>query len=133
MLGRNPAVPPGFHNTSIQPVRGVRSSYSQRSSPAFRAPSSNARVGHVGSADEGLHLIAETYSSRPSRPLPNIACRHGDRSGRLRISNDRYRTSADEPSLHDRFPSDVCNSVQGIFLLAVSERWLGLLFKTWKD
>lgn len=106
ILGRNPVVPQSFHGAPNQSVRGVRSSYSQRSSPAFRASSSTVRLGHVGSSDEGMQLVAESYSSRHSRPLSAIAWRHSDRSGRSRMSNERYRSLSDEPSLHERFSSE---------------------------
>lgn len=107
-LGRNPVVPQTFHGTSTQPVRGVRSSYSQRSGPSFRASSSNARVGHVGSSDEGLQLVTENYSTRHPRPLSAAMWRHSDRGSRSRVSNERYRTLSDEPGLHERFSSEVC-------------------------
>lgn len=105
-LGRTSVVPQSFHGASTQPVRGVRSSYTQRSAPTFRASSSNTRMGHVGSSDEGLQLVTENYSSRHPRPLSAVAWRHSDRGGRSRISNERYRTLSDEPSLHDRFSSE---------------------------
>ncbi|KAK2658020.1 hypothetical protein Ddye_011072 [Dipteronia dyeriana] len=107
-LGRNSAVPQSFHGASTQPVRGVRSSYTQRSGPTFRASSSNMRMGqgHVGSSDEGLQLVTENYSSRHPRPLSTVAWRHSDRSGRSRISNERYRALTDEASLRDRFSSE---------------------------
>ncbi|KAL5742905.1 hypothetical protein ACOSP7_029637 [Xanthoceras sorbifolium] len=105
-LGRNSVVPQSFHGASTQPVRGVRSSYTQRSGPAFRASSSNMRMGHVGSSDEGLQLVTENYPSRHPRPSSAVAWRHNDRSGRSRISNERYRVLSDEPSLHDRFSSE---------------------------
>ncbi|XP_031252277.1 probable E3 ubiquitin-protein ligase ZFP1 [Pistacia vera] len=107
ILGRNPVAPQSFHGTSTQSVRGVRSSYShQRSTPTFRASSSTMRVGHVGSSDEGMQLVAENYSSGHPRPLSSLAWRHNDRSGRSRISHDRHRSLAEEPSLHDRFSSE---------------------------
>ncbi|KAJ7976979.1 RING/U-box superfamily protein [Quillaja saponaria] len=101
---RNPSVPQSFPSNSTQSVRGVRSNYSQRSTPAFRA-SSNSRLGH-GTPDDGLHMVAENYSSRHPRPLATIGWRNNDRNGRSRISSDRYRSLADEASLHDRFSSE---------------------------
>ncbi|XP_044487187.1 probable E3 ubiquitin-protein ligase ZFP1 [Mangifera indica] len=106
ILGRN-LVAQSFHGNSTQSVRGVRSSYShQRSAPTFRASSSAMRVGHVGSSDEGMLLVAESYSSGRPRPLSSSAWRPSDRSGRPRILHDRYRSLAEEPSLHERFSSE---------------------------
>ncbi|KAK9289834.1 hypothetical protein L1049_007994 [Liquidambar formosana] len=98
---RNPG-PQNFHGSSAQFVRGVRSSYSQRSTPSFRASSSSLRMGHVGSSDEGLQLVAESYSSRHPRPLSTIGWRNSDRNGRSRISNERYPSLSDEAGLRDR-------------------------------
>lgn len=122
ILGRNPVAPQSFHGTSTQSVRGVRSSYShQRSTPTFRASSSTMRVGHVGSSEEGMQLVAESYSSGHPRPLSSLAWRHSDRSGRSRISHDRHRSLAEEPSLHERFSSEVCTCA-GILLLLPLDR-----------
>ncbi len=88
-------------------MRGVRSSYTQRSNPTFRASTSSLRVGHVAPSDEGMPLVAEGYSSRHPRPLSSIGWRNGDRNGRSRISTERYRSVPDEAGLHDRFSSEV--------------------------
>ncbi|KAK4583300.1 hypothetical protein RGQ29_026191 [Quercus rubra] len=105
VTSRNP-VPQSFHANSTQSVRGVRSSFTQRSNPAFRASTSSLRVGHVAPSDEGMQLAAENYSSRHPRPLSTIGWRNGDRNGRSRISAERYRSLPDEAGLHDRFTSE---------------------------
>ncbi|POO01630.1 43kDa postsynaptic protein [Trema orientale] len=102
---RSTAVPQSYPGTAAQSVRGVRSSYSQRPSPTFRASSSSLRLGHVAPLDEGLQLVAENYSRHP-RPLSNIGWRNGDRNGRSRISNERYRLLSEETGLRDRFTSE---------------------------
>ncbi|OMO73531.1 Zinc finger, RING-type [Corchorus olitorius] len=104
--GRNPALPQSFHGNSAQSVRGVRTNYSQRSSPTFRASSSNMRLGHVAASDEGLQVVAENYPSRHPRPLSAITWRNNERNGRSRISHDRYRSLADDAALHERLSSE---------------------------
>ncbi|KAJ7972423.1 RING finger protein [Quillaja saponaria] len=101
---RNPSVPQSFPGNSTQSVRGVRSNYSQRSTPAFRA-SSSLHLGH-GTPDDGLRMVAESYSSRHTRPLATTGWHNTDRNGRSRISSDRFRSLADEPSLHEQFSSE---------------------------
>ncbi|MED6160992.1 hypothetical protein PIB30_056494 [Stylosanthes scabra] len=95
VTSRNPVAPPIFHNNPTQTARGVRSNYSQRLTPAFRA-SSGLRLGHATPSDDGLPMVGESYSSRHPRPLTTIGWRNGDRNGRPRISSDRYRSLADE-------------------------------------
>ncbi|XP_052171780.1 probable E3 ubiquitin-protein ligase ZFP1 [Diospyros lotus] len=96
-------MPQNVQGTSNPSVRGVRSSYSQRSAPILRgASSSNLHMGHSSTSDEGLQLVAENFSSRQPRPLSSIGWRNGDRSGRTRISSDRYRLLPDEASFRDR-------------------------------
>ncbi|KAI7998306.1 E3 ubiquitin-protein ligase MBR2 [Camellia lanceoleosa] len=56
----------------------------------------------VRTSDEGLQLVAESYSSRHPRPLSTIGWRNSDRSGRTRISSDRYRSLSDEAGLRGR-------------------------------
>ncbi|XP_057984161.1 probable E3 ubiquitin-protein ligase ZFP1 isoform X2 [Malania oleifera] len=102
---RNP-IQQNFIGTSSQCLRGVRSSYSQRSTPTFRASSSSLRLGQVGVSDEGMQLVAENYSSRHPRPLPIVGWRNGDRSGRSRMSNERYRSLSDEAGVRDRLASE---------------------------
>ncbi|XP_059462607.1 probable E3 ubiquitin-protein ligase HIP1 isoform X2 [Corylus avellana] len=106
VASRNPVAPQSFHANSTQSVRGVRSSFTQRSGPTFRASSSSLRLGHVAPSDEGLQLVAESHSSRHPRPLSTIGWRNGDRNGRSRISTERYRSLPDEAGLHDRFSSE---------------------------
>ncbi|KAK7337049.1 hypothetical protein VNO77_17607 [Canavalia gladiata] len=102
---RNPTAPQCFHNNQTQTARGIRSNYSQRSAPTFRAPSS-LRLGHVTPLDDGLPMVAENYSSRHPRSLSTIGWRNSDRNGRSRISSERYRSLAEEGGLHDRFSSE---------------------------
>ncbi|XP_022745457.1 probable E3 ubiquitin-protein ligase ZFP1 isoform X2 [Durio zibethinus] len=104
--GRNPVLPQSFHGNSAQSVRGVRTNYSQRSSPTFRASSSRVRFGHAASSDGGMQVVAESYSSRQHQPLSAITWRNNERNGRSRISNDRYLSLADDAVLHDRFSSE---------------------------
>ncbi|XP_028775971.1 probable E3 ubiquitin-protein ligase RHG1A isoform X1 [Neltuma alba] len=105
----NPIVPQSFHSNLTHPARGVRSNYSQRSTPTptptFRASSSSC-VGHMMPSDGGLHMGAEGLISRHPRPLTAVSSRNTDRNGRSRISSERYRTLADEAILHDRFSSE---------------------------
>ncbi|XP_028775167.1 probable E3 ubiquitin-protein ligase RHG1A isoform X2 [Neltuma alba] len=102
---RNPIVPQSLHNNLTQTARGVRSNFSQRSAPPFRS-SSSLRLGHVATSDDGLQVVADSYSSRHPRPLATTGWRNTDRNGRSRISSDRYRQVADAPGLHDRFSSE---------------------------
>ncbi|KAL3642562.1 hypothetical protein CASFOL_013377 [Castilleja foliolosa] len=84
------------HLNPSQSVRGVRSSYSQRSTPTFRASSSNFRAGPVAASDEGQN-IAESYPpSRHPRGFSNF-----DRNVRSCLSSDRYRYF-NEASFRDR-------------------------------
>ncbi|KAE9621831.1 putative transcription factor C2H2 family [Lupinus albus] len=94
---RNPTVPRSVHNNLTQAVRGVRSNYSQRSTPTFRA-SSGLCLGYVTPSDDGLPVVAENYTSRHPRPRPSTIsrCRNNDRNGRSRISSDRYQSLVDE-------------------------------------
>ncbi|XP_022767371.1 uncharacterized protein LOC111311857 [Durio zibethinus] len=104
--GRNPVLPQSFHGNSAQSLRGVRTNNSQRSSPTFRASSSSVRLGHAAPSDEGMQVVAESYSSRHSRPLSAITWHNNERNGRSRISNDRYRSLANDAAFHDRFSSE---------------------------
>ncbi|RZB72461.1 E3 ubiquitin-protein ligase MBR2 isoform E [Glycine soja] len=92
---RNPTAPQSFRNNLTQTARGVRSNYSQRSTPTFRA-SSSLHLGRVIPSDDGLHMVAESYSSRHPRPLTTVGWQSNDRHGRSRIPSDRYRSLADE-------------------------------------
>ncbi|XP_022634928.1 probable E3 ubiquitin-protein ligase HIP1 isoform X2 [Vigna radiata var. radiata] len=102
---RNPAPTQSFQNNQTQNARGIQSNYSQRSTPTFGA-SSSLRMGHVTSLDEGLPMVAESYSSRHPRPLSTLGWRNGDRNGRSRISSQRYRTLTEESGLAERFASE---------------------------
>nr|CAA70734.1 RING-finger protein [Lotus japonicus]CAA85321.1 protein containing C-terminal RING-finger [Lotus japonicus] len=102
---RNPTGPQSFHNLT-QTARGIRSNYSQRSAPTFRA-SSSTHLGHVTPLDDGLPMVAESYSSRHQRPLSSIGWRNSDRNGRARISSERYRSLANEAGLHGRISPEV--------------------------
>jgi len=63
-------------------------------------------------SDDGLHMVAESYSSRHPRPLTTIGWHSNDRNGRSRIHSDRYRALADEVGLNDQFNFEVS---MGIF------------------
>ncbi|KAK8553783.1 hypothetical protein V6N12_030766 [Hibiscus sabdariffa] len=102
--GRNP-VPQGFHNNSAQSVRGVRTNYSQRSGPTFRASSSSVRLGHAAHSEEGMQVASESNSSRHPRSLSAVTWRNNERNGRSRISHDRYQSLADA-AFHGRFSSE---------------------------
>ncbi|KAE8661049.1 RING/U-box domain-containing protein [Hibiscus syriacus] len=104
--GRNPILPQSFHGSSTQSVRGIRTNYSHRSTPAFRASSSSVQLGHAGPPDEGIQIVAGSYSSRHPRPLSAITWRNNDRIGRSRVFNDRYRPPADDAAFHERFSSE---------------------------
>uniref|UniRef100_M0ZNG5 RING-type E3 ubiquitin transferase n=1 Tax=Solanum tuberosum TaxID=4113 RepID=M0ZNG5_SOLTU len=99
---------------SLPSSRGVRSSYSQRSSPTFRTSSSYMRHGHVGTSDDGSQLFTEGYASRHSRPLSTLGLRSSDRNGRTRVSSDRYRSLAGEAGFREQLASEE--------LLALGER-----------
>ncbi|MBA0830326.1 hypothetical protein Goarm_014866 [Gossypium armourianum] len=104
--GRNPVLPQGFHGNSAQSVRGARTNYFQRSSPNFRASSSSVHMGHAASHEEGMQVVSESYSTRHPRPLSAVTWRNNERSGRSRISNDRYQSLADDAAFHGRFSSE---------------------------
>ncbi|KAF7804473.1 putative E3 ubiquitin-protein ligase RHG1A isoform X1 [Senna tora] len=114
----NPVVPQSFHNNLTHTARGVRSNFQQRSTPPFRT-SSGLRLGHVAPSDDGLQMVAESYSSRHPRPLTTMGWRNSDRNGRSRVSSDRYRALADAAGLHDRFSSEVCFVSFKIVFLAI--------------
>ncbi|KAK6942828.1 Zinc finger, RING-type [Dillenia turbinata] len=103
---RNTVVSQNPHAASNQSARGIRSSYSQRSSPSFRASSSNLRLGHMATSDDGLQLIAESHSSRHPRPFSTIGWRNNERNGRLRMSSERYRSLSDEAGIRERLVSE---------------------------
>ncbi|KAI4349171.1 hypothetical protein L6164_009800 [Bauhinia variegata] len=98
---RNSTVPQSFHGNVTQSARGVRSNYSQRSVPTFRA-SSSLRLGHVAPSDDGLRIVAESYSSRHPRPSTSIGWRNSERNGRSRIYGDRYRFADEGFMIVDR-------------------------------
>lgn len=102
---RNPVVHQSHHGSSAHSARGIRSSYSQRPNPTFRASSSNLRSGHVSPSDDSMQLVAENFPSRQPRLSSTIAWRNSDMN-RSRVSYDRYRSVSNEPGLHDRFSSE---------------------------
>ncbi|TYJ19011.1 hypothetical protein E1A91_A09G161900v1 [Gossypium mustelinum] len=104
--GRNPVLPQGFHGNSAQSLRGPRTNYFQRSSPNFRASSSSVHIGHAASYEEGMQVVSESYSTRYPRPLSAVTWRNNERSGRSRISNDRYQSLADDAAFRGRFSSE---------------------------
>ncbi|KAJ4979381.1 hypothetical protein NE237_010161 [Protea cynaroides] len=91
-----------------QAVGGGRSSYYQRSStPAYRSSSSYPRFGHnATSSEDGLHLASETYPARHSRPLSTVGWHNNGRSGRSRISYERFQSFSDEADPHCRLVSE---------------------------
>ncbi|XP_011094684.1 uncharacterized RING finger protein C4G3.12c [Sesamum indicum] len=95
-------VPPNANNHLNQPIRGVRSGYSQRSAPTFRASSSNFRPGHIAASDGGQQMVAESYPSRHPRAASNLRLRHVDRHGRTFVSTERHRSFAEDASFRDR-------------------------------
>ncbi|XP_043701596.1 probable E3 ubiquitin-protein ligase ZFP1 [Telopea speciosissima] len=106
---RNSAVPPqNLHGNPTQAVRGGRSSYYQRSSmPAYRSSLSYPRLGHnATSSEDGLRLASETYPARHSRSFSTVGWHNNDRSGRSRISYERFRLLSDEADAHDRLLSE---------------------------
>ncbi|XVE76206.1 hypothetical protein DITRI_Ditri12bG0154500 [Diplodiscus trichospermus] len=104
---RNPVLlRQGSHGNLAQSVRGVRTNYSQRSSPTLRASSSSVHFGHVAPSDEGVQVVTDSYFSRNPRPLSAVTWRNNERNGRSRISNDRYRSLAAGAAFHDRFSSE---------------------------
>ncbi|GMI80021.1 hypothetical protein like AT2G37150 [Hibiscus trionum] len=104
--GRNSVLPQSFHGSSTQSVRGIRTNYSHRSTPPFRASSSSVRLGHAGPAEEGIQIIAGSYSSRHPRPLSAITWRNNNQTVRSMAFNDRYRSPADDVAFHERFSSE---------------------------
>ncbi|XP_021730609.1 probable E3 ubiquitin-protein ligase ZFP1 [Chenopodium quinoa] len=83
-------------------TRGVRSSYSHRSTPNGRVSMGNMRVSHVAPPDEGLQLPGEAHSARHPRQFGPVGWRNGDRSGRSRLSSERYRLLSEDAGVHDR-------------------------------
>lgn len=89
-----------------QSVRGSRSGYGQRSSPIFRASSSNFCPGYVAASDEGQQMVAKGHPSRHPRPCSNLRFRNVDRIGRSYVSSERYRASTEEASFCGFISSD---------------------------
>ncbi|KAL2933141.1 E3 ubiquitin-protein ligase MBR2 [Bienertia sinuspersici] len=91
---------------SLHPVpshtRGVRSSYSHRSTPNSRVSMGNVRMGHVAPPEDSLQLLGENHSTRHPRPFGPVGWRNGDRSGRARLSSERYRMLSEDAGLHER-------------------------------
>ncbi|XP_022872781.1 E3 ubiquitin-protein ligase MBR2-like isoform X1 [Olea europaea var. sylvestris] len=100
-------VPQNVHSNSGQSVRGVRSSYGQRSASTFRDGSSNVLPGHVAMSDEGPQMVAESYHMRHPRAFPAIRFRNIDRNGRNLMSSDRHRSFTGEASLQDRLTPEM--------------------------
>ncbi|KAI3522993.1 hypothetical protein L1887_01045 [Cichorium endivia] len=105
LVTRNNHVLQNFQTTSVQSVRGVRSNYGQRPGSTFRVSSNNLRLGHT---DEGLQLATNNYPSRNPRPSSSSSSStlgwhssNNDRSGRARLSSERYR-SFSGVNFHDR-------------------------------
>lgn len=77
-------------------------------------------IGHAASYEEGMQVVSESYSTRHPRPLSAITWRNNERSGRSRISNDRYQSLADDAVFHGRFSSEVFTAYEGFMYLRIS-------------
>ncbi|GMI96569.1 hypothetical protein like AT2G37150 [Hibiscus trionum] len=64
------------------------------------------RLGHATPSEEGMQVVSESYSSRHPRSLSAVTWRNNERNVRSRISNDRYRSLADDAAFHGRFSSE---------------------------
>ncbi|CAA2997421.1 probable E3 ubiquitin- ligase HIP1 isoform X1 [Olea europaea subsp. europaea] len=95
-------LPQNVQSNMGQSVRGVRSSYSQRSAPTFRAGSSNLRHGHVAVSDEGPLMVSESYHMRHPQAFSTVRLRNIDRNGRTLMSSERQRSFTGEASLQDQ-------------------------------
>ncbi|XP_047316482.1 E3 ubiquitin-protein ligase MBR2-like isoform X2 [Impatiens glandulifera] len=96
-------IPQNLHS---QPIRGARSSYDhQRLAPAFRASSSNLHLGYYAAGDEGLQQpVGVNHPSRQHSRGLSSGWRNNERSGRTRISAERYRRSFNNGmGLHEQF------------------------------
>ncbi|CAO2824255.1 unnamed protein product [Amaranthus hypochondriacus] len=83
-------------------TRGVRSSYSHRSAPNGRIAMGNLRMTHVVPSDDSLQLLGENHPTRHPRPFGPLGWRNGDRSGRSRLSSERYRLLSEDAGAHNR-------------------------------
>ncbi|KAJ8754077.1 hypothetical protein K2173_001975 [Erythroxylum novogranatense] len=100
------------HVASRHSERSIRSGHSLRSSPSFRVSSGSIRLGHIVPSDDNLELVPENYYFRQQRQLFTPAWQSGDRNGRSRVSNERYRSLPTEAALHDRFSSEGLMTVE---------------------
>ncbi|GAA0142938.1 ubiquitin-protein ligase [Lithospermum erythrorhizon] len=87
-------VPRSVQVNPSQTVRGIRSTYHQRSATGIRASSSNLHPGNVASSDEGFPVFSHGYAGRHSKSHPTSGSR--DRSGRPRMSVDRFGALPDD-------------------------------------
>ncbi|KAK9755653.1 hypothetical protein RND81_01G041200 [Saponaria officinalis] len=99
--GRNSVAPPSMH-TIPSHTRGVRSSFTHRSSPSSRVLMGNVPVGHMVPPNESLQLVGESHSSRHLRPFGSSGWRNGDRNVRPRLSSERYGLFPENTSANDR-------------------------------
>ncbi|GAB4856720.1 hypothetical protein Ancab_014635 [Ancistrocladus abbreviatus] len=98
---RNPGVPQSSAATLTQTARGVRSSYVHRSNPTSRVSAGNL-IGHPAPPDESLQLLADSYSSSHPRSFGSAGWRNSERSGRSRLSAERYRSLSVHAVGHDQ-------------------------------
>ncbi|GMH10086.1 hypothetical protein Nepgr_011927 [Nepenthes gracilis] len=84
--GRNPGIP-----QSPAAISG-QTGYVHGSNPTARVSVGGLRLGRVAPSDEGLPFVADSYSSRNPRRIGSAGWRSGDRSGRSRLSAERYRS-----------------------------------------
>ncbi|KAH6798792.1 hypothetical protein C2S51_035276 [Perilla frutescens var. frutescens] len=104
----NASIPQNNYGYLNQSRREVQSSFNQRPAPAFRASSSSFYPGQVAASGEGLVMAAESFPSRHSQAFSTMGFRHSERNGRTGISNDRYRSFAEDSSVPDRvMPEDI--------------------------
>ncbi|XP_057779101.1 probable E3 ubiquitin-protein ligase ZFP1 isoform X2 [Salvia miltiorrhiza] len=89
-------IPQNVGSNLNQSVRGSRSGYGQRSSPTFRASSSNFCPGYAATSDQVHQMVAKGCPSRHPRPSSSLRFRNVDRIERSYVSSERYRASTEE-------------------------------------
>lgn len=99
-------VPHYANSTLNQSVRGIQSSFDQRSVQASRASSSNLHPGQMAASDEVSQMAGESYPH--PRAYSTIRFRTSETHGRTGISSDRYRSFVEEARLRDQLAPEVC-------------------------
>ncbi|GMH23117.1 hypothetical protein Nepgr_024960 [Nepenthes gracilis] len=103
ITGRNPGIPQSSASTEGQTTRGIRSSHVHRSNPTSRVSVGSLHPGHAVPSDGGLQLVADSYSSRhPTLFTGAIGWHNSDRSGRSRLSSERYQSPSVDAIGHDQ-------------------------------